>query len=173
MYQFLVETSSPFKETYHMYEDLSSLGVKKETSNGVEYRILLEFRGQTTNWTRTVIAYAAPYLIVNDRSWKIPFEIAKYNWLQIMDSEAQRRAGIVYLPQPEIYNVNFYYQTSTTNLDVSSATKIDITEQLVTKRTIDNPALGYNDAPVSYYTEYTDNDVVDGKNNTNIQYGMN
>ena len=67
-----------------------------------------------------------------------------------------------------IYNVNFYYQTSTTNLDVANATKIDWTTQLNLERQYDD---NYNQAPVSSYTEYSNNDVSTSTTNTNVEYG--
>ena len=170
MYQYKVTSSVPISDNFYLYENLDSLGVKNKDTFDNTNLILVEFRGQTTNWNRTVITLAPPYVERNTRTWGVRFELVKTNWLGIMDSEAQRRLGKVFLPQPEIYNINFYYQTSTTNLDVNNATKIDLTSQINLERTIDD---SFNDAPVSSYTEYTDNDVVDGKNNTNIEYGIN
>ena len=72
------------------------------------------------------------------------------------------------MPSQEIYNVNFYYQTSTTNLDVANATKIDWTTQLNLERQFDD---NYNQAPVSSYTEYSTNDVSTLTTNTNVEYG--
>ena len=67
-----------------------------------------------------------------------------------------------------MYNVTFYYQTSRTNLNVASATKIDWTEQLYLQRQTDDL---YNQAPVSSYTEYSANDVSSSTTNTNVEYG--
>lgn len=173
MYQFIVKDSSPLSESINFYENLDSLGVTSEDNYGNTNLILLEFIGQTTNWKRTVITLAPPYSVRTKRSWKIVFSIYKFNFLSVVDTEAQRRNGVVYLPQPEIYNINFYHQVSTTNLDINNANKIDITAQITTQRTVDNPAIGNNNSPVSFYSQYSENDVVDGKDNINIEYGNN
>ena len=67
-----------------------------------------------------------------------------------------------------MYNVSFYYQTSTTNLNVASAIKIDWVEQLYLQRQYDDQ---YNQAPVSSYTQYSTNDVSSSTTNTNVEYG--
>jgi hypothetical protein len=169
MYQFKVTTHSPLKELLNLYEDIASTGLTNEDGSGNTNRILLEFIGERTNWNRTVITYIGGAFPRNSRSWTIGCEVWKTNWLTIIDTEAQRKAGSVFLPQPEIYTINFYYQASTTNLDISNATKINLTARLNTERVVDDP---YNQAPVSAYTEYTDNDLTDGSNE-NMQYGIN
>ena len=74
------------------------------------------------------------------------------------------------LPLPyngEIYNVEFYHQTSSTNLSIGAATKIDWQTQINIDRQTDDP---YNQAPVSSFTQYTDNDLTSVAN-TNVEYG--
>tara|TARA_R100001594_G_scaffold100633_1_gene135259 strand:+ start:4097 stop:4603 length:507 start_codon:yes stop_codon:yes gene_type:complete len=168
MYQLEV-SGTPGKVGFDLYENLSSLGITDKNSLGVTNRILLEFVGETTNWKRTVISYAGVAYPRTDRYWNISFAIWETNFLNTVDSEAQRIIGSVFLPQPEMYTINFYYQTSTTNLDTSNATKIDLTSRLNTERVVDD---AWNQAPVSKFVEYTDNDLTPG-NNENMQYGIN
>jgi hypothetical protein len=104
----------------------------------------------------------------NDRFWRIGNQLYNTSYNGLLDSTLLRQDGSVFLPSEEMYNVSFYYQTSTTNLNVASAIKIDWVEQLYLQRQYDDQ---YNQAPVSSYTQYSTNDVSSSTTNTNVEYG--
>ena len=130
--------------------------------------ILAEFRGVNTNWVRTAIGTGDSTSRNNQRYWNINFSLYNSSFGGVFDATGVRTAGNVFLPSEEMYNVTFYYQTSTSNLDVANATKIDWTEQLYIQREYDDQ---YNQAPVSSFTEYSANDVSSSTTNTNVEYG--
>jgi hypothetical protein len=147
-----------------MYPNISSITGFLPSSS--KY-ILCSFTGVSTNWFRTAIAVQATDKRFT-RYWelKLTFYSTSYNGL--FDTTGNRVAGGVFLPSQEIYNVQFYHQTSSTNLSIGSATLIDWATQINIDRQTDDP---YNQAPVSSYTEYSTNDVSSSTTNTNVEYG--
>ena len=165
MYQGNFNLSSAlFQITVNMYPNITSITGLDAGSSPYTNHILCEFRGQNTNWVRTGIAQEG----TGTRNWRVKFNFYNSSFSGVFDVESARRTGNIFLPSQEIYNVNFYYQTSTTNLDVANATKIDWTTQLNLERQYDD---NYNQAPVSSYTEYSNNDVSTSTTNTNVEYG--
>lgn len=134
--------------------------------------ILCTFTGVTTNWFRSAIAI---YPVLSgpqhdnryNRYWKLQFTFYSTSLNGLFDTVSARTAGGVFLPSQEIYNVEFYHQTSNTNLSIGNATKIDWQTQINIDRQSDDP---YNQAPVSSFTQYTDNDLTSVAN-TNVEYG--
>tara|TARA_R100000773_G_C4217030_1_gene115576 strand:+ start:194 stop:724 length:531 start_codon:yes stop_codon:yes gene_type:complete len=172
MYQGNFNLSSAlYQITVDMYPNITSVtGLEPGTADGggsYTNHILCEFRGQNTNWVRTGIAQEGTGTR-NNRYWRVRFQFYNSSFNGVFDVESARKTGNIFLPSQEIYNVNFYYQTSTTNLDVANATKIDWTTQLNLERQYDD---NYNQAPVSSYTEYSTNDVSTSTTNTNVEYG--
>ena len=156
-----------YQITVNMYPNITSITGLDAGLSPYTNHILCEFRGQNTNWVRTGIAQEGAETR-NNRYWRIKFDFYNSSVSGVFDVESARRTGNIFLPSQEIYNVNFYYQTSTTNLDVANATKIDWTTQLNLERQFDD---NYNQAPVSNYTEYSTNDVSTSTTNTNVEYG--
>ena len=156
-----------YQITVVMYPNITSITGLDAGSSPYTNHILCEFRGQNTNWVRTGIAQEGTGTR-NNRYWSVKFTFYNSSVSGVFDVEGARRAGNIFLPSQEIYNVDFYYQTSTTNLDVANATKIDWTTQLNLERQYDD---NYNQAPVSSYTEYSNNDVSTSTTNTNVEYG--
>lgn len=149
-----------------MYPNITSITGFLPSASPYSINILCRFIGVTTNWSRTGIAQAGSNTR-NNRYWRIKFSLFSSSLSGVLDVESARRNGQVFLPSQEIYNVEFYHQTSTTNLDVASATKIDWQTQINVDRQTDDP---YNQAPVSSFTQYTDNDLTSVAN-TNVEYG--
>lgn len=151
------------------YENLSSLGVNFVDT---EY-IACKFIGRNTNYTRTINFKSGddyPYPKMNNRYWELEFNILATgnDGVTIVDTEANRRQGYVFLKSPEIYEMTWYINPTYSDLDSDNWTPIGLTTILNLKRTIDDP---YVSAPVVEYTEYTTNDVSSSTTNTNIQYG--
>jgi hypothetical protein len=174
MYQSTITsfTDSPKESDIHYtrvntFENLTSLGVKFVNT---EY-ILAEFIGRNTNFYRTVnfISNTYPYE-TNNRYWTLDFDIFSTgnNGVTVVDTDAWRRSGKVFLQSPEIYKMNWYINPTFTNLDVANCTSIGLTTILNLERTIDDP---YFLAPVVEYDEYATNDVSSTTTNTNVEYG--
>ena len=169
MYQVNFDSATAlYQKDLFFYINIHSItGLDDITSPFTNY-ILAEFRGVNTNWVRTGIATQASTDRNNERYWKIKFALYNSSFNGVVDVTGARDSGNVFLPSEEMYNVSFYYQTNTSNLDVANATKIDWTEQLYIQREYDDQ---YNQAPVSSYTQYSTNDVSSSTTNTNVEYG--
>ena len=169
MYQINFTTSAIHSKQLYFYINIKSITNLNDPSIPFTYIILAEFRGVNTNWVRTALAPKSTDINNrNNRYWRLGYQLYNTSFNGLLDSEALRLSGNVFLPSEEMYNVTFYYQTSTTNLDIANATKIDWTEQLYLQREADDL---YNQAPVSSFTEYTTNDVSSTTTNTNVEYG--
>ena len=156
-----------------MYPNITSITGFAPGSAPYSKYILCRFTGVPTNWSRTAIAlFPTESGVEHDnrytRYWEIKFTYYSSSVNGLFDTTGNRVAGGVFLPSQEIYNVEFYHQTSSTNLDVASATKIDWATQINIDRQSDDP---YNQAPISSYTEYSTNDVSSSTTNTNVEYG--
>ena len=169
MYQINFNSASAlFQKDLNFYINIHSITGLDDTTATFTNLILAEFRGVNTNWVRTAIGTGDAASRNNERYWNIKFSLYNSSFNGVFDAEGVRTAGNVFLPSEEMYNVTFYYQTSTSNLDVANATKIDWTEQLYIKREFDDQ---YNQAPVSSYSQYSANDVSCSTSNTNVEYG--
>tara|TARA_R100000900_G_scaffold10612_1_gene9862 strand:+ start:1100 stop:1618 length:519 start_codon:yes stop_codon:yes gene_type:complete len=168
MYQInLNSETAVYDKQLYFYINIKSITGLDDSSSPFTNVVLAEFRGTNTNWVRTAIAPKGT-ANRNNRFWRLGYQIYNTSFNGLLDSEALRKTGNVFLPSEEVYNVTFYYQTSTTNLDVANATKIDWCEQLFIQRQFDDQ---YNQAPVSSFTQYTTNDVSSTTTNTNVEYG--
>ena len=168
MYQINFNSDSAvYSKQLYFYINIKSL-TDLVDSYPFTYSILVEYRGVNTNWVRTAIAPKGVAANRNDRFWRIGNQLYNTSYNGLLDSTLLRQDGSVFLPSEEMYNVSFYYQTSTTNLNVASAIKIDWVEQLYLQRQYDDQ---YNQAPVSSYTQYSTNDVSSSTTNTNVEYG--
>tara|TARA_R100000808_G_scaffold5448_1_gene16607 strand:- start:8 stop:526 length:519 start_codon:yes stop_codon:yes gene_type:complete len=168
MYQINFNSATAlYTKSLFFYINIKSL-TDLVDSHPFTYNILTEFRGVNTNWVRTAIAPKGPDGSRNNRYWRIGYSLYNSSYNGLLDGTLLRQEGNIFLPSEEMYNVSFYYQTSTSNLDVANATKIDWTEQLYIQREYDDQ---YNQAPVSSYTQYSTNDVSSSTTNTNVEYG--
>ena len=152
-----------------MYPNITSLTGLLPGTSPYTYKILCGFRGRNTNWFRTGIAQEGTGSR-NSRYWRARFTFYSSSFNGLFDQVALRQSGNIFLPSQEIYDVEFYYQTSDTNLSIGAATKIDnyINVINVDRQTDDL----YNQAPISSYTQYTDNDLTPIQiYNTNVEYG--
>lgn len=169
MYQINFNSATAlYQKDLFFYINIHSITGLDDITSPFTNRILAEFRGVNTNWVRTGIAQEGAGTRNNDRYWRIKFSLYNSSADGVFDTTGARDSGNVFLPSEEMYNVSFYYQTSTSNLDVANATKIDWTEQLYIQREYDDQ---YNQAPVSSYTQYSTNDVSSSTTNTNVEYG--
>ena len=169
MYQINFDSATAlYVKTVDFYINIYSITGLNDSTHPFTNHILAEFRGVNTNWVRTGIAQEGVGSRNNDRYWRIRFDFFNTSYYGVWDVTGARDSGQVFLPSEEMYNVSFYYQTNTSNLDVANATKIDWTEQLYIQREYDDQ---YNQAPVSSYTQYSTNDVSSSTTNTNVEYG--
>ena len=169
MYQINFDSATAlYQKNLNFYINIHSITGLDDTTATFTNFILAEFRGVNTNWVRTAIGTGDSTSRNNQRYWNINFSLYNSSFNGVFDATGVRTAGNVFLPSEEMYNVTFYYQTSTSNLDVANATKIDWSEQLYIQREFDDQ---YNQAPVSSFTEYSANDVSSSTTNTNVEYG--
>ncbi|QDP49389.1 MAG: hypothetical protein Tp164SUR323001_11 [Prokaryotic dsDNA virus sp.] len=169
------------------YENISSL-VEPSTLTG-KY-LLFYFRGRKTNWIRSAVAYPtangdynAPEYTNNDRCWTLRLtlvyptssNIASYDGA----STLYRLLGNFVPPINETFDIDVYYNNTHT-LNINSSTKIEGLS-IVLNVTVDETFGSIDsDLPISYFTEYTNNDlkaelpISGGKpysNNEDNQYG--
>ena len=173
-------------QNIYLYENISSA---IDTSLLSGKNLIYYIRGRETNWIRTIAAYptdngnwAAPTYINNDRYWYLRFNCTypTTSNQSFYDgaTNTYRKLGTFVPPVNETFDVDIYYGSYT--LNSLSLTKIDGLS-IVINLTVDN-TFGYieSDNPTSYFTEYTDNDLIaaqglsTGKpydNNRDAQYG--
>lgn len=156
--------------TINFYEDLNSLVDIANT----KYIIAL-CRSRKTNITRCVTAFPSggsndidnPVYLNNNRYWKfgITFLFAKQTIRNIYDNTTQRKLSLVCMPCDDTIDIDLYYAStngylfSSADPSVEVLTKIEGTN-IVVNLTAKEDYIQLGDFPVSYYTEYTDNDVV-------------
>ncbi len=155
--------------------------------------LLFYIRGRETNFIRTIAAkptdsedYNSPTFLNNDRYWTLLLRVYYPNSSNISTYDTtnnlSKRMGSVVLPMGDTYDIEIYYTDSnyTNILNISTATKIQGIN-IVLKASVDAT---YNsietDNPMSYYTEYTNNDLIaesigtkgySSNNNRDSQYG--
>ena len=156
--------------------------------------LLFYIRGRKTNWIRTVAAYPtdsgdfnSPTFLNNSRYWTLLLKVYYPTTTNISNYDtsnnlAKRQGGFV-APINETYDIDLYY-TSQNYLNVlrtDLATKIDGIN-IVLNVTVDKVFLSEHsqDLPISYYTEYANNDLIEASvplegysdtNNRDNQYG--
>jgi len=188
MYQYNWLNTGSVNKDFYFYENLKAY-VDLPTDN----YLLLKFRGLSTGYQRTCIAmpsngdYTNPTYDINDRY--ATFKISMYNSPVTsgganLDTESARKLGLIVLSTPEMYEVKYYYRGDYSlriHSSIVALTEIPELQSLFNiTRAVDS---SYIQAPVSSYTEYTDNDVTsqdittkglpaEADNNTIVQYGV-
>jgi len=174
----------------YFYENLTS-SISANTLSGKN--LLFYIRGRETNFIRTVAAYptdsgdyGSPTFLNNDRYWTLRLTAfyptsSNITTYDTTNNLAKRQGGVV-IPIGDTYDIEVYYteENYVNILDISSATKIpgiNIVFNVTVDGTFDNIE---TDNPVSYYTEYADNDLIaqsvgtkgySSENNRDSQYG--
>lgn len=124
-------------------------------------------RSRKTNITRCVTAYPTgsndidnPVYVSNNRFWefRITFLFAKESLRNTYDNTINRKLSLVAMPTEDTMDIELYYGDSNT-YDFSLLTKIEGTN-IVVNLTAKEDYIQLGDLPVSYFTEYKDNDVV-------------
>tara|TARA_R100000664_G_scaffold33466_1_gene50652 strand:- start:748 stop:1341 length:594 start_codon:yes stop_codon:yes gene_type:complete len=146
------------------YENISSLVDIPNTKN-----LIALCRSRKTNITRFVSCNASggsgdyddPVYLSNDRYWKFAITFFWPNSANIAayDKGTYRRQAVVMMPTMDTIDIDLYYGDTNT-LVASALTKIEGTN-IVVNLTADENYLHIGDFPVSYYTEYSENDVTD------------
>ena len=177
-------------QNVYFYENITSA---IDTSVLSGKNLLFYIRGRKTNFIRTIAAYptdsgdyASPTFLNNDRYWTLLLKVYYPTTSNITTydttSNLAKRMGAVVLPIGDTYDIDIYYTSvSYVNvLDLSSATKID-SVNLVLNASVDQLFSDLEtDNPLSYYTEYTNNDLIaadipvegySSSNNRDSQYG--
>tara|TARA_R100000808_G_C2101467_1_gene118417 strand:+ start:313 stop:894 length:582 start_codon:yes stop_codon:yes gene_type:complete len=169
------------------YENISSL-VDTGTLTG-KY-LIFYIRGRKTNWIRSAVAYptangdwGSPEYTNNNRCWTLRLTVLYPTSSNISSydgaSTTFRLYGGFVSPINETFDVDVYYR-DTLSLNVNSSTKIEGLS-IVLNVTVDETFGSLDsDVPLSYFTEYTNNDLQSvlplssGKptsNNEDNQYG--
>ena len=164
-------TGASNPSTINFYPNFSSY-IDNSTLSGKF--IILKFRGRKTNFQRSCVAipsngsYSSPEYDNNDRYWTITFKDyhpgAQYTpgGLGNVDYTAKKLLGILVLPSDEIYDITYWYNSAwAVSLGQgSSAVEITGISSILSVRT-DAATFPSNmgSAALSYYTEYTENDL--------------
>tara|TARA_R100000655_G_scaffold76807_1_gene115794 strand:+ start:126 stop:713 length:588 start_codon:yes stop_codon:yes gene_type:complete len=145
------------------FENLNSL---VDISN-TKYIIAL-CRSRKTNITRCVTTFPTggsndidnPVYVSNNRFWKfrITFLFAKKTLLATFDNTINRKLSLVAMPTEDTMDIDLYYGDVNT-YQFSQLTKIEGTN-IVVNLTAKEDYVQLGDLPISYFTEYKDNDVV-------------
>ena len=190
MYQYNWGVVSGSNAVFKFYENLKAY-VDLPTDN----YLMLKFRGLSTGFQRSVICipsnadFTNPTYDINDRYTTFKIQLFNSNFASDgttpRDTQGFRQTGYVVLPSPEMYEVKYYYRSDySLRINPTIGTLTEITELqsvLNLTRTVDStiPA----SPAVSYYTEYTANDVVsqnietkgmptEATDNRDVQYGV-
>ena len=136
-------------------------------NNGTNYLIAL-CRSRNTNITRAVLTYPQngnedienPIYNANSRFWefRITFMLPSASLRATFDNETNRRLSLVFMPLMDTIDIDLYYGNSATFL-FSGLTKIEGLN-IVANLTVDENYQHLGDRPISYYTQYNDNDVI-------------
>jgi hypothetical protein len=174
----------------YFYENITS-AIDTSTLSGKN--LLFYIRGRETNFIRTVAAYPtdsedynSPSFLNNNRYWTLRLttfypttsNISNYD----TTSNLAKRQGGVVIPIGDTYDIEVYYtsQSYINILNVASATKIpgiNIVLNVSVDKTFGDIE---TDNPLSYYTEYANNDLIaqsvgtkgySSDNNRDSQYG--
>jgi hypothetical protein len=174
----------------YFYENITSA---IDTSLLSGKKLLFYVRGRKTNWIRTIAAYPtdsgdwnSPTYINNSRYWTLRLtnlyptssNITTYD----KTNSLAKRQGIFVSPINETYDIEVYYTdvSYAVMLNLSAATKIEgikIVLNVSVNQTFQDIE---TDNPISYYTEYANNDLIasdvpdegyNSSNNRDSQYG--
>ncbi len=156
--------------TITFFEDLNSLVDIPNT----KYIIAL-CRSRKTNITRCVTAYPSggsqdidnPVYLSNNRYWRfgITFLFAKESIRNTFDNTVNRKLSLVCMPTDDTMDIDLYYHSLNSYLFSSAdpaqevLTKIEGTNIVVNLK-CNEDYTQKGDFPVSFFTEYKDNDVV-------------
>ena len=146
------------------YENLSSLVDIPNTKN-----LIALCRARKTNITRFVSCFPRdgsgdntnPTYKSSSRCWQfgITFLWASPILQPIWDVETYRKLSLAVMPFIDTVDIDLYYADSNT-FSIGSLTKIEGTS-IVVNLTVDKTYTLLGDFPLTYYTEYTNNDVND------------
>ncbi len=151
------------------YENLNSLVDIPNT----KYIIAL-CRSRKTNITRCVTTFPIngsndidnPAYVSNDRFWKfaITFLFAKKSIRNIYDNTVNRKLSLVVMPSDDTIDIDLYYHSLNTYVfgnagEQEVLTKIEGTNIVVNLKAKED-YIQIGDFPVSYFTQYNNNDVV-------------
>jgi|TARA_R100001163_G_scaffold34013_1_gene26313 hypothetical protein len=177
-------------QNVYFYENITSY---IDTSLLSGKNLLFYIRGRETNFIRTIAAdptdsgdYNNPTFLNNDRYWTLLLKVLYPNATNISTYDTTnnlaKRMGSVVLPMGDIYDIDVYYTSENyiNILNLANAIKIQGIN-IVLKASVD-ATFSYleTDNPVSYYTEYTNNDLIaesvgtkgySSNNNRDSQYG--
>jgi hypothetical protein len=125
-------------------------------------------RSRNTNITRAVLTYPIngnndienPIYNANSRYWefRITFMLPTAGLRATYDNANNRRLSLVFMPLMDTIDIDLYYGDTPT-FSFSQLTKIEGTN-IVVNLTVDENYLHVGDIPISYYTQYNDNDVI-------------
>ena len=155
--------------------------------------LLFYVRGRKTNFIRTIAAYptnsgdySSPTFLNNSRYWtlllKVYYPTSSNITTYDTTSNLAKRMGTIVLPIGDTYDIDLYYTSASyvNILDLSSATKIN-NISIVLNASVDKTFTSIEtDNPISYYTEYANNDLIaadipdegySSSNNRDSQYG--
>lgn len=155
--------------------------------------LLFYIRGRNTNWIRTVAAYptdsgdyTSPTFLNNSRYWTLRLTVFYPTTSNISNYDTSnnlgKRQGGIVAPINETYDIDLYYssQNYLNVLRTDLATKIDGIN-IVLNVSVDKTFTSIEtDNPISYYTEYANNDLIEASvplegysdsNNRDNQYG--
>ena len=177
-------------QNVYFYENITSA---IDTGLLSSKNLLFYVRGRKTNFIRTIAAYptnsgdySSPTFLNNSRYWTLLLKvyyptssnIATYD----TTSNLAKRMGTIVLPIGDTYDIDLYYTSASyvNILDLSSATKIN-NISIVLNASVDKTFTSIEtDNPISYYTEYANNDLIaadipiegySSSNNRDSQYG--
>jgi hypothetical protein len=150
--------------TVVFYENLSSLVDIPNTKN-----LTALCRARKTNITRFVSCFPSggsgdapdPTYNSNSRYWQfgITFLYGSAGIASVYDVLGYRNGAIVVMPFMDTIDIDLYYADSN-SFAIGNLTKIEGTS-IVVNLTADETYVHKGDLPITYYTEYTDNDVSD------------
>ena len=150
--------------TVIFYENIDSLVSIANTKN-----LVALCRARKTNITRFASCFPFegtgdtddPTYSSNSRYWKfaITFLYGSAGIAGAYDVLGYRDQSIVVMPFMDTIDIDLYYANSNT-LAIASLTKIEGTS-IVVNLTVDETYVHKGDLPITYYTEYTGNDVDD------------
>ena len=174
----------------YFYENITSA---IDTSLLSGKRLLFYVRGRETNFIRTIAAYPtdsgdynSPTFLNNNRHWTLRLTVlypttSNISTYDTTSNLAKRQGGVV-LPLGDTYDIDVYYTSENylNVLNISNATKIPGINIVLNVSVDGNYYYLETDSPVSYYTEYTNNDLIaesigtkgySSDNNRDSQYG--
>jgi hypothetical protein len=187
VYNLNYSTGMSESQNIFFYENISSL-VEPSTLTG-KY-LIFYIRGRKTNWIRSAVAYPtangdynSPEYTNNNRYWTLRLTLLYPTTSNINTydgaSTSFRLTGGFLPPINETFDIDVYYR-DTLSLNVNASTKIEGLSIVLNVTVDENFSSLDSDVPISYFTEYTNNDLKavlplsTGKptsNNEDNQYG--